>query len=327
MPTAADRAFCRRVFHERICAGSLVQAALAARRKEAATIGRKFSTGGRMSLRIFGTAGRALGERDARLLLMVLLAVWVSAYAMLNFGLLTNPIEHMFERVLRRIVTSAAGVALCVFMVPPLWHARALPLARRVGIALAISAFAYAAHFLVRIIVFHLYRPLWGPLDFNELLTGLQAAGWMFPLWAAFCMLVFGNARRQIPPDPEPDISGEPQSIWVDHRGWRCKIPLESVLLFEAERDYVRIHTASRQYLIRGRLKHLAADLPDGRYMHVHRAAIVQLAAIEGLRRAGSTWRVRLSSGVEAPVSRPMGKALRAWLARRHSADGARAMA
>jgi DNA-binding LytR/AlgR family response regulator len=86
---------------------------------------------------------------------------------------------------------------------------------------------------------------------------------------------------------------------------------METVFLLEAERDYVRLHTPSRQYLVRGRLKDWAAKLPGDCFMQVHRSAIVRLAAVEAIQRAGSAWRARMSGGFEIPVSRSRGKQLR----------------
>ncbi|MDQ8756202.1 LytTR family DNA-binding domain-containing protein [Sphingosinicella sp. LHD-64] len=253
---------------------------------------------------------------NLRWLILGGLAIWVTAYASLNFGLLTNPIDHPSERILRRIVTCTAGFLLCLAMAPFLWRARSRPLAERIGIALGVSACAYLAHLIVRLCVFHLYRPLWGPLDFEVVLTGLQGADWTFALWAALCLLLFGETRSAAPcQDPPSAPFPDSATFWSGEGRWRVKVPLDEVLLFEAERDYVRLHVPGKHYLVRGRLKDLAAGLPNDRYLQVHRSAIVRLAAIEGIQRAGSAWRVRLRTGLEARVSRPMGKVVRQKLA------------
>lgn len=271
-----------------------------------------------MISRIIGAARPAITDQDRRWLLFAGFALWVVVYATINFGLITDPMAHQSERIVRRLVTCAAGYALCLAMVPVLWRARSRPLGGRIALALGASALAYLAHLLVRLAVFHLYRPLWGPLDLNVLLDAVQGNGWMFALWAALCLLVFGEAQdgaQHMRAEPTQSTTTRPSPLWSDDGRWRVKIPLESVLLFEAERDYVRLHTASKRHLVRARLKDLIGELPAERYMQVHRSAIVQLAAIEGIQRAGSAWRVRLGHGIEARVSRAMGKSLRQRLA------------
>jgi hypothetical protein len=266
-----------------------------------------------MISRAIGTGGRAITSDELRWLLLAGFALWVIVYATINFGLVTYPMEHQSERIVRRLVTCGAGYALCLAMVPALWRARSWSLGARIGIALGASALAYLAHLLVRLAVFHLYRPLWGALDLDVVLAALQGDGWMFALWAALCLLVFGETRDETQDRIVGTVRspGQPSTLWSDEGRWRVKVPLESVLLFEAERDYVRLHTASKRHLVRARLKDLIAELPAEQYMQVHRSAIVQLAAIEGMRRAGSAWRIRLRHGIEARVSRTMGKSLR----------------
>lgn len=270
-----------------------------------------------MTSRVIGAGRSAITGEVRRWLLLAGFMLWAIVYGTINFGLVTDPMAHQSERIVRRLVTCGAGYALCLAMVPALWRARARPLGRRIGLALAASALAYLAHLLVRLAVFHLYRPLWGPLDLDVVLAALQGDGWMFALWAALCLLVFGETRDERP-GPTAGIArsaGQLPTLWSDEGHWRVKIPVESVLLFEAERDYVRLHTASQRHLVRARLKDLIADLPAEHYMQVHRSAIVQLAAIEGIQRAGSAWRIRLRHGIEAQVSRTMGKSLRQRLA------------
>ncbi|MES2056442.1 MAG: LytTR family DNA-binding domain-containing protein [Pseudomonadota bacterium] len=265
-----------------------------------------------------------IGRPERTQLLLIALALWVITYVILNLGWLTPPIEHQPERALRRIVTCVAGFALCLAMVPVLQRVSSRPMPQRIGVALVLSSVAYLIHLAVRLAVFHLYRPLWGPLEPEVVASALSGGpGWMIALWATFCLLVLGETtagapgRMAMPADQPmnwPDV-------WSEDAHWRVRVPMENVILFEAERDYVRLHTPSKQYLVRGRLKDWVNRLPEDRYMRVHRSAIVRLEAVEGIRGAGSVWRVRLRNGVEAPVSRSMGRAVRQWLAGRTRAD------
>lgn len=253
-----------------------------------------------------------------RLLVPAAILLWVMIYAVLNFGLLTAHIEYQPERALRRVATCGAGFLLCLAMVPALHAVRSAPLPVRIRALLVSSLCAYLAHLVVRLVVFHVYRPLWGPLEPEVVLSAMQGSGLMFALWATFCLLLFAEERRAKPRSPEEHASsGEAQPIWSDEGRWRVKVPLDDVILCLAERDYVRLFTATRQYLVRGKLKDWAGTLPRERYLQVHRSAIVELAAVEAIRSSGSAWRVRLRNGIEAPVSRSMGKAVREVLSSR----------
>jgi len=251
-------------------------------------------------------------------LLSAAFLLWLAIYAILNFGLLTSHIDHQGERVLRRIATCGGGLAICLAMIPALHAARKAPLPARIRTALVASLFAYLAHLAVRLVVFHVYRPLWGPLEPDVLLSAMQGSGLMFALWATFCLLLFADKAA---PEPVPagtgDVAEETGSVWSDDGRWRVKVPIEDVILCLAERDYVRLHTRTRDYLVRGTLKDWAARLPRERYLQVHRSAIVELAAVEAIRGSGSAWCVRLCNGLEAPVSRSMGKTVREELSNR----------
>lgn len=93
--------------------------------------------------------------------------------------------------------------------------------------------------------------------------------------------------------------------LWVaDVRG-RTRVPIAEVERFEAERDYVRIHTAERAWLIRSTLQGLESRLDPDRFVRAHRSQIINIDAVRGLRRRVSGAMVAaLKSGVEAPVGR-----------------------
>lgn len=113
----------------------------------------------------------------------------------------------------------------------------------------------------------------------------------------------------------EADPAGVMRSIWVSDGRRRHRIPLEAVEWFEAERDYVRIHTADRNHLVRGTLQGMIEKLDPAVFIRIHRSAVLNLKAVEGLQRnlAGST-SVRLRSGGEAPVGRAYLSPLKARL-------------
>lgn len=84
----------------------------------------------------------------------------------------------------------------------------------------------------------------------------------------------------------------------------------------EAARNYVTIHAAGREYLVRDTMAALARRLADGPFLRVHRSHIVNLDQIEEIRPAGSGQRIRLRSGREIPLGRAYRSALDARLSR-----------
>jgi len=83
-------------------------------------------------------------------------------------------------------------------------------------------------------------------------------------------------------------------------------VPIEEVLYFEAADKYVRVLTASREYLIRTPLKQLLPQLDAGVFWQVHRATVVRSDAIESVHRdeAGKQHLVLRGRTEKIPVSR-----------------------
>ncbi|MFC3711070.1 LytTR family DNA-binding domain-containing protein [Sphingoaurantiacus capsulatus] len=275
-----------------------------------------------MAATFSGLRGRTfrldLDRRDRELLLLVALGLWGVTFALLNLGLFSPAMEFPVERALRRVVTCGAGVAICLAMVPLLQHAMQRPLAQRLLIALAISAAAWALHLGVRLAVFHLYDPLWGPLSLDVVGEALKGGGWMFPVWASLCLLILTEARTRV----AVATSAEPPAIWAQQGSRRVRVAVDDLLMVAAERDYVRLHTRRHHYLVRGTLKEFAATLPAGSFMQVHRSAIVRLDAIEAMERAGSVWRLRLGGDLDTLISRTKSRDVRAALAAQPARQG-----
>jgi DNA-binding LytR/AlgR family response regulator len=83
-------------------------------------------------------------------------------------------------------------------------------------------------------------------------------------------------------------------------------VPVEEVVMFEAADKYVRVLTASREYLIRTPLKELMPQLNAEDFWQVHRGTVVKASAIETVHRddAGK-WSLRLHGRpASVPVSR-----------------------
>jgi len=80
---------------------------------------------------------------------------------------------------------------------------------------------------------------------------------------------------------------------------------LEEVDWIEARGDYVRIHSAGRADLVRDTIGSLEGRLPAGRFLRVHRSAIVNLDKVRELRTAATGEQtVVLQNGARCPLSR-----------------------
>ena len=91
-------------------------------------------------------------------------------------------------------------------------------------------------------------------------------------------------------------------------------VPIEEVLYFEAADKYIRVLTASHEYLIRTPLKQLLSQLDPGIFWQVHRAVVVRSSAIEAVHRdeAGKLHLDLRGRPEKIPVSRLYGHLFRA---------------
>ncbi|WP_018906291.1 LytTR family DNA-binding domain-containing protein [Variovorax paradoxus] len=91
-------------------------------------------------------------------------------------------------------------------------------------------------------------------------------------------------------------------------------VPIDEVLYFEAADKYIRVLTATHEYLIRTPLKQLLAQLDPEIFWQVHRAVVVRSSAIEAVHRdeAGKLHLDLRSRPEKIPVSRLYGHLFRA---------------
>jgi two-component system LytT family response regulator len=91
----------------------------------------------------------------------------------------------------------------------------------------------------------------------------------------------------------------------------------EAITWLEAEDNYVRIHTAERNYLLRRTLQDLLERLTPQHFLRIHRSRAVNVAAIASLRPLlRGDAELRLQDGTILRVSRRFRPALKEWLAR-----------
>ncbi|TFW20397.1 response regulator transcription factor [Massilia arenosa] len=103
--------------------------------------------------------------------------------------------------------------------------------------------------------------------------------------------------------------------LWLPYAGTMQRVPLTDVLQLDAERDYVRVVTADRTYLMRGTLTDLEQRLPPGNFLRVHRSTILRTDRISGLRHVGAgTWDILDSEGEPVRIGRSYLDQVRAHL-------------
>ncbi|MBD3728374.1 MAG: response regulator transcription factor [Sphingomonadales bacterium] len=74
--------------------------------------------------------------------------------------------------------------------------------------------------------------------------------------------------------------------FWVRSQGEYIRIAADSILRFQAERDYVRIHVAGADYLYQETLTSLEARLDSHDFIRIHRGTIVRRGAIARIKPA-----------------------------------------
>lgn len=70
--------------------------------------------------------------------------------------------------------------------------------------------------------------------------------------------------------------------VFVRDKDRMVKVKLNDILYVEAERNYCRIHTNSRQFLLSSPMKKLESNLDKQIFVRTHRSFVVNLSAIEG---------------------------------------------
>jgi two-component system response regulator AlgR len=115
--------------------------------------------------------------------------------------------------------------------------------------------------------------------------------------------------------------------LWASRNRGQVRIAIADVDWIEAERDYLRLHTADGDALLRMTLSAIQSQLDPEQFVRVHRSAICRRDAIVALRR-GPTGAVTISlrSGDEVPVGRIYLRALRASVASRPDPAGRHAL-
>lgn len=128
------------------------------------------------------------------------------------------------------------------------------------------------------------------------------------------------NARWSAPPRAAaPAPAQEPdsewlQEFWVPHRSELIRLAAADIERIDAERDYVRLHTGQRSYLLLHTIQRLEDRLDPARFIRLHRSTIVRRDRITGLRHDGlGVWSAELADGSALRIGRtylPKAKAM-----------------
>jgi len=82
-------------------------------------------------------------------------------------------------------------------------------------------------------------------------------------------------------------------------------IPVSEVSYFEAEDDYISIHTAEGKYLKKMTMKQLEESMDPGKFARVHRSFMINLNEIAGIEPyERDSYLVKLRKGDKIPVSK-----------------------
>lgn len=103
-----------------------------------------------------------------------------------------------------------------------------------------------------------------------------------------------------------------PSEFWVKVRGEHVRIAQESIIRFQAERDYVRIYAAGHDYLYHETLASLEQSLDPSYFIRIHRSAIVRSDAIVRIKPGPFASMVAvLKDGSEIRVGRTYAPSIR----------------
>jgi DNA-binding LytR/AlgR family response regulator len=185
---------------------------------------------------------------------------------------------------------------------------------------LVIFVTAYSRH-AVRAFDLNVVDYVLKPLDFDRLAEAVERARSRLAAREDANRLVELETELEGLRGDEPEGGAETEGcgyvseLWISERNGRTRIALDSIDWFEAEREYVRIHTRERAYLIRRSIRDLCERLDPSRFQRLHRSALVNTDRIARIvRRGGGGLVAVLATGVEIPVGRTFQDALRTRL-------------
>ncbi len=97
---------------------------------------------------------------------------------------------------------------------------------------------------------------------------------------------------------------GEVERILLGGRQGGAAVAVGDVIWLEARGAYVKVHLEAQHHLVRESLAQLMDRLGPGRFVRIHRSAVINLAHVASLKRAQRGLTVELSNGTRLPISR-----------------------
>ncbi|MFC4292988.1 LytR/AlgR family response regulator transcription factor [Sphingorhabdus arenilitoris] len=103
-------------------------------------------------------------------------------------------------------------------------------------------------------------------------------------------------------PEDESDYASE---FWVSHRSELIRVAAIDIERIEAERDYMRLFTGGRSYLLHQTISTLEQRLDPEKFLRIHRSHIVRRDLINGLRHeGGGVWHALMDNDVSMRIGR-----------------------
>lgn len=102
------------------------------------------------------------------------------------------------------------------------------------------------------------------------------------------------KVRSRLAPTISLEQQLDPPYIVIKVDGRLVKLPYQDILYVEGMREYVRIHTATAQYMTLERLHSMESQLPQQQFLRIHKSYLVaksKVKALEGNQlEVGSKW-------------------------------------
>jgi hypothetical protein len=153
-----------------------------------------------------------------------------------------------------------------------------------------------------------------GPAVSHEAATADHGAGPATPMPATRSPASSASDPSTAPRDEAPGGAAGGRLLVQTGRG-SAVVRYEDIECLEAARNYVTVHAAGREYVVRDTMANLMRKLSGGPFARTHRSYIVNVDRIEEIRPVDSQHRIRLASGREIPLSRTYREGFEAFLA------------
>jgi two-component system, LytTR family, response regulator LytT len=94
------------------------------------------------------------------------------------------------------------------------------------------------------------------------------------------------KVKQALPVASQDGVTESAEHLIVKEKEGLLKIPFAEIVYIEASRDYMKIFTPGRQYLVHLTMKKLEEILPPAKFIRTHKSYIVSLSKIRAVRPA-----------------------------------------